>query len=171
MAENQLIVPGMDEHAIGEVIQSVLSPVLETMAQLIAHNTEAMDRLAATQQVQTDRLEALERQVRLNTPVTPAQVRYFNDAIKKRAREALSKYDLDTDKKAVTKLAGAIRKATLTRVGAAALNEIPKHEYNVIIGQIQSWNDMLLIRDTIKEARERAEKERACGESTAGMDG
>ena len=46
------------------------------------HNAQALEQLAGAQKVQNDRLEALEKQIRLNTLVTPQQVRYMNDAIR-----------------------------------------------------------------------------------------
>ena len=59
---------------LGQMIQEVLSPVLEAMAKFMQNNTEALERLSAAQKMQSDRMEALERQIRLNTLVTPAQV-------------------------------------------------------------------------------------------------
>lgn len=144
---------------IGSMIREIMSPVLQTMATFMQQSTEALERVAAAQKIQSDRLEAMEKQLRLNTLVTPTQVRYLNDAIKKHARELLAKKDMDDDGKAVTKLAGFIRKAVTARYGVAALYEIPKHEYNVAMGQIESWNDLLLIRDITREVKIRREKE------------
>lgn len=139
------------------MIRAILSPVLETMAVFMQNSTEALDRVAAAQKIQSDRMEALERQIRLNTLVTPTQVRYFNDAIKKHARELLAKKEMDDDAKAVTKLAGCIRKSVTARYGVAALHEIPKHEYSVVMQQIGTWNDLLTIRDITREVRQRRE--------------
>ena len=105
-------------------------------------------------------MEALERQIRLNTLVTPAQVRYINDAIRKHARELLLKPELSDDAKAVKSLSASIRKSITTRYGVAALYEIPRHEYSVVMQQIDTWNDMLLMRDVIKAARKRREEEK-----------
>ncbi len=149
------LVPGGPEPEImlAQVIERMLSPVVETMARMMKNNTEALDRLAATQKIQADRLEALEKQIRLNTLVTPQQVRYFNDAIRKRARELLDKRDCADDQKAVKSLSAMIRKAVLTRYGVSALHEVPKHEYSVVLSQVQTWNDSLCVRDVLKAAR------------------
>lgn len=139
---------------IPAVIQQVLGPVLEKMTILLKNNTEALSQLASAQQVQSDRMEALERQIRLNTLVTPQQVRYINDAIRMRARDLLDKRGVDDDK-ATRKLGNAIRKSVLSRYGVAALHEIPKHEYSVAMNHASTWNDMLCVRDAVKEVRER----------------
>ena len=39
----------------------------------------------------------------------------------------------------------------------AGLREIPRHEYQVAMNQINIWNNALVIRDIVKEARERTE--------------
>ena len=139
------------------VIQQVLGPVMQEMSTLLKNNTEALNQLAAAQQVQSDRMEALERQIRLNTLVTPQQVKYINDAIRARARELLDKRGVE-DEKATRKLGNAIRKSVLSRYGVAALHEIPKHEYSVTMSHVGGWNDMLCVRDVTKEARKREEE-------------
>lgn len=153
----QLAKDQFEKTELGNMIRAILSPVLETMAVFMQNSTEALDRVAAAQKIQSDRMEALERQIRLNTLVTPTQVRYFNDAIKKHARELLAKKEMDDDAKAVTKLAGCIRKSVTARYGVAALHEIPKHEYSVVMQQIGTWNDLLTIRDITCEVRQRRE--------------
>jgi len=142
---------------LARVLEQMLSPLMEAMARMMKNNTEALDRLAATQKVQSDRIEAMERQIRLNTLVTPQQVRYFNEAIRKRAREILLKRECADDAKAVKSLSAMIRRAVLTRYGVSALHEIPKHEYPVVLSQVQTWNDALCVRDAVKEVRGRAE--------------
>lgn len=134
------------------LIEQMIAPLMETMAKMIAHNTEALNQVARTQQVQADRMEALEKQIRLNTPVTPQQAKYLGEEIKNRARELLAKYDVE-DAKAVRKLGSAIRKAVLTRYGIGNLAELPKCEYTVAMSQIQMWNEMLRVRDCVREAR------------------
>lgn len=150
------------------IIREMMTPVMAAMSQMLENNTAALNQLAATQQVANDRLEALEKQIRLNTLVTPQQVRYFNDAIRSRARELLYKREVDDDK-ATRRLGNAIRKSVLSRYGVSALHEIPKHEYNVALNQIAMWNDMLLVRDAVKEARARAaDGMEAAGRGTVG---
>ena len=142
--------------ALGEIITELMRPVMQTIGKMLENNTAALEQLSAAQSVQNDRLEALEKQIRLQTPVSSKQVSYLNDAIRARARELLDKRDVD-DNKATVKLGNAIRKAVLSRYGISTLREIPKHEYNVALQQIGMWSDALTVRDVVKEARKRAE--------------
>ena len=155
--------------ALGGIITELMRPIMQTFGKLLENNTAALEQLSAAQSVQNDRLEALEKQIRLQTPVSGKQVSYLNDAIRQKARELLDKRGIE-DGKAVVKLGNAIRKAVLTRYGVSTLREIPKHEYNVALSQIGMWNDALAVRDVVKEARSRAEASEHA-EQPAGEDG
>ncbi len=146
-----------EQKALSSAITEIMRPVIQSMGKLLQQNAEALERLAASQAVQNNRLEALEKQIRLQTPITTKQAQYLNDAIRNRARELLDKRELSGDKWAVTKLGNAIRKDVLARYGVAGLREIPRHEYQVAMNQIGMWSNALVIRDVVKEARERAE--------------
>lgn len=143
---------------IGQIITELMRPVMQTIGKMLENNTAALEQLSAAQSVQNDRLEALEKQIRLQTPVSSKQVSYLNDAIRQRARVLLDKKGID-DKKAVTKLGGMIRKSVLSRHGIGNVREIPRHEYNVDMSYIETWNDVLAVHDVVKEARTRAEVE------------
>lgn len=155
---------------IPQMIQQMMGPIVETMTKLLEHNAQALEQLAGTQKVQNDRLEALEKQIRLNTPVTNQQVKYLNDAIKGRARELLAKREIE-DATAIKKLGNAIRKSVLARYGIGTMREIPKHEYPVAMNQIGMWNDVLIVLDFAREARRRAEENSDAGQPAAGLDG
>ena len=138
---------------LGLVIADLMRPVMQTVGKLLENNTAALEQLSAAQSVQNDRLEALEKQIRLQTPVTGKQVSYLNDAIRAKARELLDKRGVD-NAKAITRLGNQIRKAVLSRYGIGCLREIPKHEYNVAMQQIGMWSDVLTVRDVVKWAEE-----------------
>ena len=140
---------------LGAYITQIMKPVMETVSKLLENNTAALEQLSAAQSIQNDRLEALEKQIRLQTPVTAKQVTYINEAIRDKARELLDKYERADDAKAVKKLGNAIRKAVLSRYGVSCLHEIPRHEYYVAIGQIGMWSNALTVRDIVREAKER----------------
>lgn len=150
--------PANEGQMIAQVIERLMTPFVEAMARAMKNNTEALDRVAAQQKVQNDRLEAMERQIRLQTPVTATQVRYVGDAIRKQARTLLDARSVADDQKAVRTLSGMIRKSVLMRYGVSALSEIPRHEYQVVLTQVQTWNDALCVRDVVKEARSRKEE-------------
>lgn len=144
---------------VGNIVAEMVRPVMQTVGKLLENNTAALEQLSATQAVVNDRLEALEKQIRLQTPISNKQVTYLNYAIRQRSREHLSKRNLDGDKKAVSKLGNRVRKSILSRYGVATLREIPKHEYLVAMSQIETWNDLITILDVVKEARERENAE------------
>ena len=147
-----------DPAMLSHIITELMRPVMQTIGKMLENNTAALEQLSSAQSIQNDRLEALEKQIRLQTPVTSKQVTYMNDAIRQRARALLDKKGID-DKKATTKLGNAIRKAVLSRYVISSLREIPKHEYGVAMSQIEIWSDVLTVRDIAKETRKRTEQE------------
>lgn len=144
----------MTPEILSSVITEMMRPVMQSIGKMLENNTAALEQLSAAQSVQNDRLEALEKQIRLQTKVDSKQASYLNNAIRQRSRELLAKRDID-EKKAVTKLAGHIRRAVLARYGISGLRDVPKHEYSVAMQQIDIWNNALLVGDVVKEARER----------------
>ena len=80
-----------DPNALSHIITELMRPVMQTIGKMLENNTAALEQLSSAQSIQNDRLEALERQIRLQTPVTSKQVTYLNDAIRQRARALLDK--------------------------------------------------------------------------------
>lgn len=156
---------------VAVTIKELMAPIMQNIGKMLENNTQAMDQIAALQQVTNDRIEALERQVRLNTPMSAKQVQYINAAIRHRARELLDKFNYSDDKKAVVKLGNAIRRRVLYHFGVGGLREIPKHEYEVAMHLVGIWNDMLAIRDVTKEARKREEAALERAQLSEGADG
>ena len=148
----------VDPNSLGQIVAEIISPVMKTIGKLLENNTAALEQLSSAQSVQNDRLEALEKQIRLQTLVTSKQVYYLNDAIRMRARELLDKRSVG-DKKAITKLGNLIRKSVLARYGVSSLRDVPKHEYNVALSQIGMWNDISSVRTVAAQFRNNAEME------------
>lgn len=148
----------VDPNSLGQIVAEIISPVMKTIGKLLENNTAALEQLSSAQSVQNDRLEALEKQIRLQTLVTSKQVYYLNDSIRMRARELLDKRSVG-DKKAITKLGNLIRKSVLARYGVSSLRDVPKHEYNVALSQIGMWNDILSVRTVAAQFRNNAEME------------
>lgn len=159
--EYHAFIPPLDDagmKAVALVVKQMLEPVMQSIGKMLENNTQAMDQIAAAQQMTSDRIEALEKQVRLNMPMTGKQAQYVNDAIRARARDLLDKRGFADDKKAVTRLGNAIRKSILARYGVGGVREIPKCEYTVAMSQIERWNNSLAVLDVVKEARGRAKE-------------
>lgn len=141
---------------VANVLNQLMRPVMESIGKLLKNNTEAMEQIAASQDVIRNRMEALEKQVRLQTPVTDRQAKYLADAARDKARELLDKRKVN-DRKAITKLAGCIKKSVMARYGIGSLRETPRCEYNVAMNMIETWNVALTVFDIVREARERSE--------------
>ena len=71
---------------VAQVVEQIMRPLLESIGTLLKNNTEAMEQIATSQDVIRNRMEALEKQVRLQTPVTDRQARYLADAARAKAR-------------------------------------------------------------------------------------
>lgn len=142
---------------VSVVVRDMMAPLMESIGKMLRHNTEAMEQIAAAQQMTSQRIADLEKRVRLQTPMTRTQERYIGDAIRARARELLDAKGYAGDKKAVTRLGAAIRKSVLARWGVASLREAPAYDYETALKQVAMWNDLMTIRDVVKEARVRAE--------------
>lgn len=164
-AERELkksIIPNGGEvstQVVASVVEQIMRPMLESMGSLMKRMSEAVEHIATAQDVMRNRLEALEKESRLNTPVTDTQARYLAAAAKDKAVDILSRKGM-TDKKAITKLAGMIRKAVLQRYGKGSLREIPRCEYGVAMSQIESWNKATEVAKIVLEAQARQEEER-----------
>ena len=156
---------------VSVVVRDIMAPLMESIGKMLKHNTEAMEQIAAAQTLTSQRIADLEKRVRLQTPMTKTQEKYIGDAIRARARELLDAKGYADDKKAVTKLSGAIRKSVLTRWGVSSLREAPAYDYETALKQIGMWSDFMAIRDVTKEARKRAEMAMVPTEQPAGMDG
>ena len=149
------------------VVRDMMKPVMESIGKMLANNTQAMEQIAAAQQITSERIASLEKRVRLQTPLSKSQENCINVAIRARARELLDPRGFSDDKKAVTKLCGIIRKSVLARYGVGSLREAPAYDYDTAMKQVGMWNDRLSIRDIEKEARQRAEAAMALAEQTA----
>lgn len=143
---------------VSTVVQEMMAPVMRNIGEILERNNQAMERIAATQQLMSQRISDLEKQVRLKTPMSKAQEKYIKDTIRARARELLDAKGLADDKKAVSKLGGCIRKSVLARYGVDSLREAPAYDYETALEQVKMWNDLLVIRDVAKEAKARAEE-------------
>ena len=150
--------PPQTVEIVSAVVRDIMGPLMESIGKMLQHNTEAMEQIAAAQQLTSQRISDLEARVRLQTPMSKSQEKYIQAAIRARARELLDGRGYADDRKAVTKLAGAIRRSVLSRWGISSLREAPAYDYETALGQIGMWNDMLALRDVTKEARRRAEE-------------
>lgn len=157
--------------AVALAVREIVTPIMRDIGKLLNNNTQAMEQIAAAQQITNDRIGDLEKQLRLNMPMTSRQAQFINDAVRDKAREVLDKYGYADDKKAVTKLGNAIRKRLLARYGVSGVRDIPRCEYTVAMNQIAGWIDAMAVRDVLKEAKKRADVVVDEVKRAAGVDG
>lgn len=155
---------------VSVVVRDMMAPIMETIGKMLEHNTQAMEQIAAAQQITSERIASLEKRVRLQTPLSKSQENCINQAIRARARELLDPRGYSDDKKAVTKLCGIIRKSVLARYGVGSLREAPAYDYDTAMKQVGMWNDRIALRDVEKEARERENQALEASEPSEAVD-
>lgn len=97
-----------------------------------------MRGMADMMRTTNERMGALEREVRMLTKVTPAQATAINTAIRERAAAlCLSYRAIGCEKQA----AAAIRKAIRQTMGAQAVRELPRCQYEIVMKQVAMWDD------------------------------
>ena len=140
----------VDTGAVADIVRQIMTPVMESFAKMLRQNTEAMERIAATQQMMATRISDLEKEIRLKTPLSRAQEKHLNEAMRRRAKELLEPKGLADERKAVNKLAAVIRKSVLARYGADSLREAPAYDYDVAMESAAGWYDALAVREVVK---------------------
>lgn len=125
---------------------------LERSAQALAQMALTMQSMADMIMTATQKISDLEREVRLLTKVTPAQVKMINAAVRDRARALCRDYQLPEGKGAkllTTAIRGDIKSAHGT-----AVRDIPRCEYQVVLERIALWEDY----DRIMQIKRKAGK-------------
>jgi hypothetical protein len=157
MNEHELKPATKDELMLtADQVSAIASQLFAPLMQLVAHNTQALEQVGAALTANASRLEELERHQRLQTPVSQMQVRYINEAIKKKACAILGKRTLPEELTVgiyLKKLVNVMRRDILIRYGVASLREIPKCEYSVVLSQIDMWADVIVVQRIITENR------------------
>lgn len=111
---------------------------------------QLMQGMANTLALMNQRMEQLERQVKLLTPLTSAQEKALGEKIKQRAEELREEYRLSAA--CVPAIANAIRKELKLVGGVRALRELPRMEYLVYVERVSLWDDYSTMRAIRKNA-------------------
>lgn len=146
---------GLSADSVGKMVQAMIAPVFEQFGTILERTNQAIERIAAANTMMNARITELEKQVRLQKPVSKSQEKYINDAIRKRAKELLDGKGFAEDRKAIAKLSAAIRKSVLARYGVSSLREAPAYDYETALEQAARWNDLVVLKEITKEARTR----------------
>lgn len=151
------MMPAMTQ-MVSAMVRDMLAPLLESMGRMLQRNTEAMEQIASAQQLASQRISDLEKRVRLQTPVSRAQEKYIQDAVKERAMELLRAKSCEDDRKAVTQLTASIRKKVLAAYGVGSLRELPGYDYETVLKRVEMWNDMPRIQEIVRASRARQDE-------------
>lgn len=123
------------------------------IAGILFHVEQLMQGMASVVEAMNRRMDELERQFRLQTPITGAQERAIGVQIKQRATELQKLYRLDA--KAVTAIANAIRKDIKCAGSVNAIREIPRIEFGIYLERIAMWDDYKAMKEIRKRMQER----------------
>ena len=137
MNGNDMMVPPRDD-------QKLPAPIIEQVARMMAQTEQLMQGMANVMTAMNQRMEKLERQMELITPITGPQEKAIGEQIKQRAGELREQYGLDS--KALPAISKAIRKDLKLAGGVRAIRELPRVEYPVYIERIALWDDYAVMR-------------------------
>ncbi len=136
--------------SLPEETKAVVLPIVQQFGAIL-------EKISADNHMMSQRITDLEKQVRLQKPLSRSQENYVNGAIRKRAKELLEEKGCREDRRAVTKLGGLIRKSILARYGVGSLREAPAYDYETALEEAETWMNYVELKKIVKEARERAE--------------
>ena len=107
--------------------------------EMLGQMCELMRGMAETIRATNERMDRLEHQIAMLTPVTAAQSKAISDAMKQRAIELATQYGLPDA--AVRDIVTAIRRAVKLDAGVRSVNELARTLYGVYMEQIGYWDD------------------------------
>lgn len=123
--------------AINEPTKKTLSA--EQTDKMLVQICELMHGIAQTIRATNERMDQMEKQIALLTPVTAAQAKAIGGTIKQRAQALACQYGLPNA--AARDIATAIRRAVKLDAGVRSVNELARALYGVYTEQIGYWDD------------------------------
>lgn len=123
---------------------------VQQMMQAVVQMARGINDLALMLRTTNERMDALEKEMRRLTKVTPAQAKAINDAIKSRAAALCDTHHAEGCDRAVS---AAIRKSLKLGCGISNIRELPRSDYTLAMQRIEMWDDYRLIRDIRNKAR------------------
>lgn len=145
-----------------EEFQKALGMAVAPLMAALERSSRALEQMAMQQKVQADRMAALEREMRLSVPVTDAQEKTIQAAVRERACWIAMRYGLCEggnplpDK--VNRLRRAIRGSLTLRFGVRAIRSIPRAQYDAALAAARIWMDAEMVGNMAIEAENREQK-------------
>lgn len=123
---------------------------VQQMMQAVAQMARGINDLALMLRTTNERMDALEKEMRRLTKVTPAQAKAINAAIKDRATALCKTHHAEGCDRAVS---AAIRKSLKLGCGINNIRELPRSDYTLAMQRIEMWDDYRQIRDIRNKAK------------------
>lgn len=117
---------------------------VQQMMQAVAQMARGINDLALMLRTTNERMDALEKEVRRLTKVTPAQAKAINAAIKDRAAVLCDTHHAEGFDRTVS---AAIRKHLKLGCGISSIRELPRSDYALAMQRIEIWDDYRMIRE------------------------
>lgn len=147
--ENTGMVPAQDAGGALAMVQTVMEGFVGQITRVLENNSRAMEQCAQAVNGVNERMNELEKQMRVNTPLTHAMANYLTKAIRDRARE-LAATNAPEYPKAPAAVGREIRKALFTHYGVSDMRSIPRHAYDVAMERVQAQRWTTKMDDAVR---------------------
>lgn len=114
-----------------------------------------MQGMADMMRLTNERMTALEQQVKQLEKVTPAQMRDMQETIREKAAQVCREYRMAGGE---SKVAAAIRKRVRLITGAGSMREVPRCDYETVLGAVACWEEVKTIRAIRVKVQEQESK-------------
>ena len=126
-----------------EDVQAALAQYMAPMISAYNAMTETMGQMALSMRAMQESMDAMRKDSMRRTPLSSAQKRHLNEAIRERAEVTMRRRILPPE---AGKAASAdIRRKLCRRWGVRSVGEIPSCEYASAMETVQYWDDTDLV--------------------------
>ena len=127
-------------------------PAGDQLMSALGEMGDLMRAMAESVRLTNLRMQKLERQIELMTPLTGAQDKALGEAIRKRADALCEQYRLRPARAGA--VATAIRRELKRQSGVRSTRELPRIEYQVLLERVALWGDYDVMREIRRADRE-----------------
>ena len=138
------------DRAVNEITKR--DPAGDQLMSALGEMGDLMRAMAESVRLTNLRMQKLERQIELMTPLTGAQDKALGEAIRKRADALCEQYRLRPARAGA--VATAIRRELKRQSGVRSTRELPRIEYQVLLERVALWDDYDVMREIRRADRE-----------------
>lgn len=140
---NELMATPQNQMTTQEAVEAAMAQYMAPMIATYNAMTEAMGQMAQSMRAIQENMDAMRRESLYRTPLSAAQKRHLNAAIRERAEAVAAKRRLPME--AAKAAAGDIRKKLCRRWGVRSVGDIPTCEYAAAMETVQYWDETDLV--------------------------